>query len=173
MSRLGWLLLLVTTCLGGCGAPAQNGTPPQPAAESAARYQFEKDSQGRLFRLDRVTGEVTAIGTGSTERKAAAPETSTREPVQPPPRTATQTPSPEETARSGCPSSGVATVTFDSLDVFPEPREGLAPTASLKRGTDITVLQARGEWRLVRFNDPEGRQGTGYIPCSRVVVPRR
>jgi hypothetical protein len=49
-----FLLLLV-------GCDRVRGLMPQPAGDPEARYQLERDTQGRVVRLDKVTGEVTIL----------------------------------------------------------------------------------------------------------------
>jgi hypothetical protein len=159
------LSAMAATCLGGCRA-AEKAAPPANAA--APRYQFEKDAQGRLLRLDTATGEVTLVEPASTPASTPAVETTPRPAVPAPTRTAR-----DASGAGTCPDSGTATVTLDALDVFGEPKKGSVPIASLPRGTEITVLEPRGEWRLVRFADPQSGTRTGYIPCSLVVVPPR
>jgi len=65
-----------------------------------------------------------------------------------------------------CPESGRVTVVRAALEVFVEPEKTPTPMASLARGTELTILEPRGEWRLVRFNDPEWGQRAGFISCS-------
>jgi hypothetical protein len=52
------------------------------------------------------------------------------------------------------------------LDVFFNAEDDPMPIASLPRGTELTVLETKGEWRLVRFADPQWGQRAGYIPCA-------
>jgi len=52
------------------------------------------------------------------------------------------------------------------LDVFFNAQQDPTPIASLARGTELTILETKGEWRLVRFADPQWGQRAGYIPCA-------
>jgi hypothetical protein len=197
----------------GCNLAAQkniddgvgnSGPVSENSAQVPGRYQFEKDPQGRLFRLDTTTGEVTRVQTSSAlttptpRRTAPQPpnrvETSQVEGSSPsfsqststagrtargstrvvqsdPIDTAgaarsTQAVSRSTTSSNPCPASGIVVVTSDRLEVFFNAQQDGTPIASLPRGTELTILETKGEWRLVRFADPQWGQRAGYIPCA-------
>jgi hypothetical protein len=200
--------VIVAVCVAGCNLAT-------PKSEPTPRYQFQKDSQGRLFRLDTATGELMAVDTftpvgtrpsnkETTGRPAVAaskasspalrrapkpispvrsqrteeidPERSQPAPsrTEPPPELSSPVPATnvpatlQEISRTPCEGGTLETafVVADGANVFLHPQDGPVPMATLLRGTPITILDSKGEWRLVRFSDKRWGQRAGYIHCS-------
>ena len=62
-------------------------------------------------------------------------------------------------AASGDPAAGVVSTTSGRLNVRAEPRSGAAVTASLNKGSYVTLLSRSGDWWYVRYAP------TGYGYC--------
>jgi hypothetical protein len=56
------------------------------------------------------------------------------------------------------------------LPVFDSPRSGRVPFRTLARGTRVYVVEARGDWLLVQFDDQLWGTGFGYVSCGEVRV---
>src|SRR5262245_39747536 len=175
----GLALMSVTAC--------NTATDAQSSPTESHRYQFEKDPQGRLVRLDTITGEVTLAEPRSTttpQPNAALQPTNKSTPARTIPRPAVPrvtvaqqrrdsddaakaTTVAGSSTRSECPTSGPAIVQSERLDILVDAQAESPPMTSLPRGTELFILETNGDWRLVRFSDPAWGQRAGYIRCSQ------
>jgi hypothetical protein len=57
-----------------------------------------------------------------------------------------------------------------TLPVFDSPRPRRAPFRTLARGTRVYVVETRGDWLLVQFDDQQWGSGFGYVSCGEVRV---
>jgi hypothetical protein len=181
--------------LGGC--EQVRGLAPR-GGDASARYALERDGQGRVVRLDTVTGEVTVIT--SKEVSSAKPSQGARRPQSEEPRrvstpsTVSQPYVRENTPVEDVgimPHSGVALSTAPALSVPP-------PTPFLAAGTRVTivrpspvfltadetrtplevlgsgavgrVMRNEGDWYLIEFQSPRWGRRVGYLK-STVVAP--
>ena len=153
---------------GACDAAPVSGAP---ALATAQRYEFTKGADGRVLRLDKVTGEVTAVERNQRPRRPQAP---------PPQSPAAQTavPSPEvrheppaaQSSNTACELTGSASnvVTLAAAPVYLEARELAAPLATVVAGVLLPVKATIGEWFEVEFQHTRLDYQRVYVHCSQV-----
>jgi hypothetical protein len=192
-------------CLGACGgceglpisglAPQTAETGKNASATERPRYQLETDRQGRVIRLDTVTGEITVVESNS--RPAASNRRGPSESTPPQTGTAPQEPAGNRVASVPAPSipgpgaeqvsvasSQAATalttgadlcprpdafrdaVTLADVPVFIQPRELQTPLTTLPSALMVAATERAGDWYLIRFEDRRWGPRVGYVHCS-------
>jgi hypothetical protein len=180
---LGATVLLVSA-IAGCDL-----TPSSRITFGEARYELREDKEGRLIRLDKVTGEIVLV-------QDAIPQSNRTTRAQPSPPQA-----PRRTARVSAPqivespqppitSEGVAAprelasiatldlcghtqipemgVTLADAPVFAAPQTIPTPLATLVSGVIVQITEQADDWLLVRFEDPQFGPRAGYVRCSNL-----
>lgn len=132
---------------GGCDRLPISGLAPQTAQTAAEpsetttrpRYQLEKDRQGRVIRLDTVTGAITVVEPSSTStaasgsNRASGPAENT-----PPPQAGTDARGPAATPPVSVPSPPVPESATAERASAPSPPQAVA---ALTTGTDVCLRQ--------------------------------
>ena len=192
-------------CLGACGgceglpisglAPQTAQTGANASATERPRYQLEKDRQGRVIRLDTVTGEITVVEPNSrpTPSNRRGPSEST------PPQRGTAAREPAGNRAASVPSPSIAgpaaeqvsvaspqtvtalttgadvcprqdafrnAVTLADVPVFIQPRELQTPLTTLPSAVMVAATERAGDWYLIRFEDRRWGPRVGYVHCS-------
>ena len=144
-------------------------------------FELKQDSQGRVIRLNKVTGEVVIVdGTHlipvTDTDPSAAGATSKR--VQTTPRTlvrpATQ-PQAGADAEAAVPASGQApagsavTITL-AAPVFVTAGRSQTPLEVARKGSVLRLLGADGDWYRVEFDDPMWGRRVGFVEKKFAIV---
>jgi hypothetical protein len=180
---LGVTILLVSA-IAGCDL-----VPSSRITFGEARYELREDKEGRLIRLDKVTGEIVLVQeairqSNRTTRTQPSPPQAPRlsapvsapqvvEPPQPP-ITSEGLAAPQELAsiatldlcgHTQIPDMGV---TLADAPVFVAPQALPTPLATLVSGVIVQITEQADDWLLVRFEDPRFGPRAGYVRCSNL-----
>ena len=185
-----YAVVAVSLVLVGC-EQVQGLVPRSPDAQG--RYQFERDDQGRLFRLDTVSGELSvvsdAVNAAVSRSRSATPSRNARSSRTP--GVASQ-PAASETARPVKPDmaaplettlavtpvrEGRETITprlaigdevrvGRSAPVFLYARETQTPLEVLNEGAIARVRDTQGDWYFIEFTSPRWGRRVGYVKSS-------
>src|SRR6266496_2465837 len=68
------------------------------------------------------------------------------------------------------PLPNTLTVSVAQTPVFIQPRVQQEPLTRLPSGVKLPVVEAEGDWFLIRFDDRRWDKRVGYVHCSDVVV---
>lgn len=153
-----WFILPFVTA----GGDASRATPPD-----SNRFELKQDGQGRLVRLDKMTGEVTTVnsppaGSRRTRKVAtdAAKGNSERVGAIPDPGPLCD--------QAGGSTPHTVTVSTENTPLFMKPRVLPVPLTNLSAGSVVPVVEMEGDWYLIRFKDRRWGSRVGYIHCSDV-----
>lgn len=158
-----------------------------------SRYELKEDNQGRLFRLDRVTGEVVLLQEAIRQSRSrtidvqpSAPRIAGRAPRVPVPTVVENPQAPviaqepvgnvdqgqqaPVTAIGLCGRTQVARtgVTLADAPVFAAPENLLTPLTTLVSGVLVPIAEQSGDWLLIRFEDLRWGSRAGYVHCSNL-----
>jgi hypothetical protein len=176
-------LLLLAAC-------DQVGTT-RPHAEDT-KFELQKDQQGRVIRLDKVTGEIVIVNgdrltplkpvgstqTSSSSNEPVATRTAdrneapiTRRQVSSAAPTRTSTPAstqvssaapPRTSDETSLPQGQTATV-VTAATVFVTANRTQPTTVTLAAGSRVTILGADREWYRIEFDDARAGRRIGFV----------
>lgn len=137
------------------------------------RYRYVPDLLGRggvsaVLREDAFGGAQASVGVRfgfrGTRPASAAPREAERTPLEAPAGAA----QPTTPVRR----SGEATM-IEAAPAFLRPDSSRPPLRVLERGARLQVLEVRGDWLLVEFDDPQYGPRRGYVERKYVRVPQQ
>lgn len=186
------LSTILCVCVGaGCNVrfPSLTSTAADKTTES--RYQLTKDKDGRVLRLDTVTGEVTVAEPAKappTRQRASAPaaaavvsESRSASPAPPLPAPAAPPteeshpnveipPAPTNTGIDVCGREDLIrnVVTLTDVPVYVDARRMDQPLTTFPSGVMLMVFERSGDWLLLRFQDARFGLRFGYAHCSQL-----
>ena len=149
----------------------------------AKRVESTNVNNGSAPRADRTTADVTARKTKPTRPSPPVPESSPdieniREPAVVADTSAIevdQTSVPVVESETACGQRDIVRpranilVRLDS-PAYVAPRQLEVPLATIAAGTRLPIMEAAGEWILVRFEDRRWGPRVGYLHCSRLAA---
>jgi hypothetical protein len=170
--RVQWLVVLSVTLM--FSVACNDGRKATQPDES--RFELKQDAQGRIVRLDKVTGTteevISAPAVVAKSQKKAAQRVATKhdsgrldgiDPVK------ANAPKPVSScSQSGNSTPKKVTVSTTKAPVFIEPRILQIPLTELSTGAELSVVQGAGDWYLVNFEDQRWGPRVGYIHCTQV-----
>ena len=133
------------------------------------QFELRQDSQGRIIRLNRVTGEVAVIqgnqvipvSESSKAKARTAPRTA--QSPKPEPTQADQPIAAAEPAPRARPGENVTTSTEAPIYVAPGYHPPLRVAGA---GSVLRVLAVQDDWYQVEFKDPQWGTRVGYIAAA-------
>ena len=155
------LLLLA----GATVSPACSTDTTQPPNDQG-KFELRQDSQGRIVRLNRITGEMAVIqgnqvipASESSKAKARSATRTARSP-KPEPTPADQPIAAAERARPG---ETVTTSSEAPIYVVPGYQTPLRVVAA---GSVLRVVARRDDWYQVEFKDPQWGRRVGFVAVA-------
>jgi hypothetical protein len=170
-------IVALTILVSGCSRIGS--TPPQ---SNDSRFELQRDTQGRLIRLDRVTGEMVLIdGTRlkalPADSNVKRPQTVSRRsepsmdktdrarsvPIATPTLAGGTTPLASVVLAAATASPGNTVALTAAAPVFLTPTSSQTPLRVLPAGSVVTVIAIEDRWYRVEFNDEQWGRRVGYV----------
>lgn len=156
----------------------------------SSRFELKQDNQGRVIRLDKVTGEVVVVD--GTKLVPLKPEAAIRTPVNRPPaspKAVSSAPPVQEqradpvamttepvtlqppdapnvqgdASRSAPAVVGHSAVLIAATPVFVTARGNQTPLMTLSKGAVVRVRAVEGDWYEIEFDDPRWGKRVGFV----------
>jgi hypothetical protein len=176
---------LFVLCVSGACSRLQRALQPQ---HSDQQFEFQRDQQGRLVRLNKVTGEVMLVEGGELRpsRLAASRKRRTAAPIAAAP-SGSQAPRKDASRRTAAPASANALEPLDlsiralgtggerslppgslltvvaPTPVFVTPNTNQAPLLEAAQGSTFILVDVEGPWYRVKWNDANSDERQGFI----------
>ena len=158
------LLLLA----GGTVSPACSTDTTQPPNDQA-KFELRQDSQGRIIRLNRITGEVAVIQgnqvipVSESSKAKARTATRTAQSPKPEPTPADQPIAAAEPVPRARPGETVTTSTEAPIYVAPGYQ---TPLRVVGAGSVLRVVAIQDDWYQVEFKDPQWGTRVGFVAVA-------
>jgi len=156
-----------------CSACGIGSTP-----NDQSRFELKQDDKGRVIRLDRVTGEVTAVD-ASRLVPAEQPLSTKAKSESPAGPKATGLPAPSRPAstasRAVAPAMpraiGQTFAVAVATPIYQTPAPNQTPLRVVEAGFVLSFISSDGTWYRVMFDDPTGGRLYGYVAAKSANAP--
>jgi Zn-dependent protease with chaperone function len=181
------LLIVAIASNVACDQPKRNDTP-----SGAVQYEFSRDEQGRLMRLNKTTGEVTIVSGSSRPPVSSAKQELPKSPTASPRQASRQSmPTtelvpdaseqhiistvPQVDTRSmvhtTSPPVGSSLTLIEPAPLFLLPDRTRTPLVTIEQGATVIFLGSEGQFYRVEYRDRYVGLRTGYVLSQAVKRP--